>query len=217
MKISGVSCVLVHGSFHGPWCWARLTPLLHETWHIVTPDLNGVDVRHHSQSVAESLRAAAKDKIILIAHSYAGMLVADAIAEAGLAPFLTIFFDAFVPQRGETANSLLGPMAAEMARSGTGDLLPPPAELMGARTEEDRDWLNSRMTTFPVASHEIVSENDATKLHPAAFFRCTDFPGFAGSEARAVEAGWQVRQIDAGHDAMLFQPRALATAIMALV
>jgi hypothetical protein len=214
MVIPGVHCILVHGTCHGPWVWSRLAPYLPQHWRVTTPDLGNVPAMDHVGMVASLLHRRAGEKLMIVLHSYAGMLIADAIASAGVDPDQVVFLDAFVPNAGETAFELLGPLAARMVRSDDGQqLLPPPPELMGATSAADCALLAAHLTPFPVASHERQSANDAPAIASSTFIRCTQFPGFANAEERAHAAGWQVRRIDTGHDAMLFQPEALATII----
>ncbi|MEX1167556.1 MAG: alpha/beta fold hydrolase, partial [Hydrogenophaga sp.] len=79
--------VLVHGAWHGAWCWSRVLPLLREaghTAHAVT--LTGVgerahllsaavDIDTHIQDVVGLIDAEELSDVILVGHSYAGNLI----------------------------------------------------------------------------------------------------------------------------------------------
>lgn len=76
--------ILVHGAWYGPWAWERVTPLLHEAGiRTVTPTLTlegdaGLDT--HVQELLTVLddEAAADGDVVLVGHSYAGLVVRQA-------------------------------------------------------------------------------------------------------------------------------------------
>ena len=84
--------LLVHGGWHGGWCWGRVTPLLREAGHeVFTPTLTGLGERAHLLSPEIDLDTHIRDvlgvikyedlhDLILVGHSYAGMIIT-AVAE----------------------------------------------------------------------------------------------------------------------------------------
>src|SRR2546426_10958940 len=80
--------VLVHGGFHGGWCWRKVAPLLRAAGHEVhTPTLTGLGERAHLASPAVDLALHVQDvvnvlfyedlrSVTLVGHSYAGMVIA---------------------------------------------------------------------------------------------------------------------------------------------
>jgi pimeloyl-ACP methyl ester carboxylesterase len=69
---------LVHGGYHGPWCWERLTPLLAAGGHdVVTMDLPLEDPAATFDSYADIVCAAVegRDDVVLVGHSYAGNVI----------------------------------------------------------------------------------------------------------------------------------------------
>src|SRR3954453_17747595 len=104
--------VLVHGAWHGGWCWQRVTPLLRAAGHeVFTPTLTGMGERSHLIHPLISLSTHIQDitavleyedlhNVILIGHSYAGMVITGvaAIAETRLAHL--VYLDAFLPENG---------------------------------------------------------------------------------------------------------------------
>lgn len=99
--------VLVHGAWHGAWCWEKLVPHLEERGLTVTaPDLlidqpfeTSVDV------VVDVLRE--RDKVLLLGHSMGGAVISAAAERVPDAIERLIFLAAFAPQDGETINSLV--------------------------------------------------------------------------------------------------------------
>lgn len=76
---------LVHGAWHGSWCWERVTPLLEERGHrVVTVDLPCEDPNStfetYADVVVSALDSDEADGVVLVGHSLAGQtipLVAD--------------------------------------------------------------------------------------------------------------------------------------------
>src|SRR5689334_13867030 len=80
--------VLVHGAWHGGWCWKKLTPLLQAAGHqVVTPTLTGmgershllapeVDLDTHIQDITAVLEYEDLCDAVLVGHSYGGMVIA---------------------------------------------------------------------------------------------------------------------------------------------
>ncbi|RMJ28005.1 hypothetical protein PHISP_01120 [Aspergillus sp. HF37] len=89
MSTTKPTIVLVHGAWHGSWCWKFQTPALEALGYAVeTVDLpctSGIagttqfDDAAHLRSVVESHLAAHK-RLVILAHSYAGPIASAAIA-----------------------------------------------------------------------------------------------------------------------------------------
>src|SRR5687767_4618310 len=90
------SLVLVHGSWHGGWCWRWITPLLERMgMDVFTPTLTGLGETFHLSTVRVELKTHVADvtgllinenltNVVLVGHSYAGMVitgVADIVTE----------------------------------------------------------------------------------------------------------------------------------------
>src|SRR5580692_7125086 len=101
--------VLVHGAWHGSWCWKRVRSALQKQGHeVFTPTLTGIgerahllaraiDLETHTRDVLNLIRWEELDDIILCGHSYGGMIVtgvADRLPERLRA---LVYLDAFVP------------------------------------------------------------------------------------------------------------------------
>ena len=106
--------VLIHGAWHGSWCWARVRRLLAAGAHrVFTPTLTGVGERSHLLSRDVGLDTHVADvanlmiwenlrDIVLIGHSYGGVVarhVADRMPDRIRS---LIYLDAFVPENGKT-------------------------------------------------------------------------------------------------------------------
>ena len=106
--------VLVHGAWHGGWCYARVAALLRARGHTVfTPTLTGqgerahllsgsINLSTHIEDVLGVFRFERLDGVVLAGHSYGGMVitgVADRIAEKIKA---LAYLDAFIPEDGQS-------------------------------------------------------------------------------------------------------------------
>jgi pimeloyl-ACP methyl ester carboxylesterase len=176
--------VLVHGAWHGAWCWSRVLPLLRGAGfeaHAVT--LTGVGERAHLLSNAISLTTHVNDvlgliaaeelsNIVLVGHSYGGRVitgVADALLEAGKVNLQhLVYLDALVPLSGESWSSTHSPQViSERVKSakdyekvsGVAAITPPDASVFGL-TGEDAAWVNRRQTPQPLG---VYLDNDAGK------------------------------------------------------
>jgi pimeloyl-ACP methyl ester carboxylesterase len=114
---------LVHGSYHGAWCWDLLVPELERLGHRVTTiDLPISDPALGAADYAETVSRAIgpKTKPLLVAHSMAG-LVTPLVAASRPVKRL-VFLGAFLPAPGMSANDqrasepvdgLVAPLATE--------------------------------------------------------------------------------------------------------
>jgi pimeloyl-ACP methyl ester carboxylesterase len=231
--------VLVHGAWHGGWCWRRMTPLLSEGGHaVVTPTLTGLGERSHLLSPAIDLSTHVQDllavleyedlrDVILVGHSY-GVMVIVAVAERAADRIAhLVFLDGAVPEDGQALCELLNPDAwasfqERARREGDGYQIPPNTlAALGIVDEADAAWAGPRLTPQPIKTFEepVRLASAAARALPRTYIFCapprpgSTLPDFAAS-ARA--AGWGYHELISGHDAMITAPRALADCLLAL-
>src|SRR5580704_3612836 len=113
--------VLVHGSWHGGWCWRRVADLLEAKGHkVYAPTLTGLGERSHLMSgmitldthindVANVIKWENLQNIVLVGHSYAGFVVSGVAEKVLPAISSIVFLDAFLPQHGERVVDLAPP------------------------------------------------------------------------------------------------------------
>jgi pimeloyl-ACP methyl ester carboxylesterase len=227
--------VLVHGSWHGAWCWSRVLPLLRsagheahavtltgvgERAHLLSP---AVDIDIHIQDIIGLIDAEELRNVILVGHSYAGNLitcVADRLQERspGLLKAL-VYVDASVPSPGDSWSTPHTPETVQKriaeAQATGGLSFPPPDASVFGLTGADREWVNRRMTPQPFRLYQQALHFDADRVAalPRTFIDCTHPPlGTIDAARKKVrsEPGWNVVEMATGHDPMVSEPEALA-------
>lgn len=110
--------VLVHGAWHGAWCWYKVVPLLEKLGHkVVTFDLpshgrdktlpDNVTFRDYVDSLNKRL-AAESEPVVLVGHSMSGSVVSQAAEENPDKVKCLIYLSAFLLRDGESIQQLLG-------------------------------------------------------------------------------------------------------------
>ena len=232
--------VLVHGGGHGGWCYQRVSRLLGRAGHEVhAPTLTGVgerahlvgphvDLSLHVQDIASVLHYEDLRDVILVGHSYGGMVITGVAATAPDRIGKLVYLDAANPKNGESLVDVAGPMMAMARTAGqTVDgvelvLLPSPEAglFYGVTDPADLAWMAGRLTPHPWACFEQPLElRDATGYAkiPQYHVVCTSTlatrdPGLI-AEARAAGRLWD---IDTGHDLMITEPQRVADALAAV-
>ncbi|MBO0702309.1 MAG: alpha/beta fold hydrolase, partial [Candidatus Dormibacteraeota bacterium] len=120
--------VLVHGAWHGGWCWERVVaPLEHAGHTVLTPTLTGLGDRAHLVSpligldthiedVVACLDYAASTEVVLLGHSYGGQVIAGVASRRPAAIRRLLYLDAFLPDDGDCAIDLQPPQVARHYR-----------------------------------------------------------------------------------------------------
>lgn len=225
----GRTFVLVHGAWHGGWCWARVRDILTARGHrVFTPTLTGLADRSHLMShditldthildVANLIEWERLKDVVLCGHSYAGWVVSGAaeLAEARIA-FL-VYLDAYIPEDGESwikCTSAGGRAGMERALNSGGELPPPDARNFRVN-EADREWVNSLLTPHPVgvALTPIRLTGARDRIGRKAAIRAPAYPNvrFDADFAKAkADPRWQTFEVPCGHDVMIDMPEELA-------
>ena len=231
--------VLVHGAWHGAWCWARVLPVLRAAGHAAHAVTltgtgerahllrRGITLDTHISDVVNLIVCEELDDVVLVGHSYAGLVITGAadrlLAQQAARLRHLVYIDAVVPHPGESWSTHQAPeqVAARLAAAAAhpqGALAPPDAALFGL-TGADCDWVNRRQTPHPFGQYREPLPFDAARLAtvPRTFVDCTDpaWPSIAPMRRRVrSEPGWRVREIATGHDAMVSAPQALAQMLL---
>jgi pimeloyl-ACP methyl ester carboxylesterase len=219
--------VLVHGAWHGGWCWERVATLLRADGHSVyTPTLTGLCERAHLDSPSVDLTTHINDivgevtwkdlnGIVLCGHSYGGMVIAGAAEEISDRIASIVFLDAFLPDASHSLAELVGnPFPPDLER------IPPPSAAEFEVNEADRAWVDSKLTPQPAGTlHEKIRMTGALSRVPRrTYIRATKFtnPLFdAAFESTARNTAWITLRVESGHDVMIDAPEELAQILVA--
>jgi pimeloyl-ACP methyl ester carboxylesterase len=221
--------LLIHGSWHGSWCWERLLPILeargHEVW---APTLVGLAERADEASPQTGLTAHVEQitnlivtldhtDLILVGHSYGGSVMVGTAERVPNSIRHLIYLDAFVPDHGQSAFDLMRGVEPDfvqaMHNAGSEFLVPPMSpENLGVTAQADVEWLKARLTPMPILTHREKVEAPQRKAFkiPSTYIYCLQFGLGASFATKARRDGWQVFEVDAGHDVMVTHPQLLA-------
>ena len=225
---SSKTFLVCHGAWSAGWAWKKMHPLMQAAGHrLITPSYTGLGERAHLANQSLDLEAHIHDvlsvisyedlrDIVLVGHSYGGMLatgVADRMRER-IAQL--IYIDAFVPRDGQSLFDLNEPGIESMrkaARDGDGWRIPPmqtPPDTSAA----DVEWLSSRRVAMPIKCFEqkLTLQHGETTLPRSYIYatRITPADTFGQFSRRARnEAGWRAFDIDASHSPNVTAPEAL--------
>ncbi len=232
--------VLVHGAWHGGWCYRRVAQILRKAGHeVYTPTLTGLGERSHLMSPAVNLDTHVRDivnlirweelsDLILCGHSYGGMVitgVADKIPEKISA---LVYLDAFVPDNGAAVMDDLEPdmkaaMRDDARQSGEGYLMSPiPAEVFKVN-ERDAAWVNQMCVKHPLKCFEqkIALTGEFARVRKHTYVLATNWgsppvsPFTAIAERLKKEPEWKVVSLPCGHDVMVDLPKETAEILTA--
>jgi pimeloyl-ACP methyl ester carboxylesterase len=235
--------VLVHGAWQSAGTWDLLAPLLEKSGHrTVTPILSGlgtdqsrlspdITLRQHVEDVLLEL-SRLPDKVILVGHSYAGMIISG-VAESNPSQIQRlVFLDAFIPEDGQSVLDLLPQEIGTYFRSvaqehGDGWRLPggeSQLDLWGLPSGEARDFVRARLCDFSLRCFEEplpLPANRKARI-PATYVSCVaeTYPAkqfFQPFAAKARAFGWPVAEVNTGHDCHVERPAEVAKIIMSAV
>jgi pimeloyl-ACP methyl ester carboxylesterase len=222
-----VTFVLVHGAWHGGWCWRHVRSFLKEH-EVFAPSLTGlgerkhlaradIDLDTHIADIVQLLEMEDLRDVILVGHSYGGMVVTGAADRAPERIARLVYLDAFVPEDGKCALDYVVPeRAARMREEGErlGDITPPPLSLWGIDRQEHVDFIKPREVRHPyrTMSQRIKLSGNA-KRAPRTFIYCSSpatgsFDQFAAKYRN--DPTWKFFELKTGHDAMILMPARVA-------
>lgn len=229
--------VLVHGAWHGGWCWRRVARRLTAAGCTVfAPTLTGLGERAHLLSPSVGLDTFIADvlamleseelgDVVLVGHSFAGAVISGVADRAPERLTRLIYLDGLIVGNGESPFDQMTPdvVAArrEAARQSSGGLtIPVPApEAFGVADPADQAWLSRRLTPHPLKAYEdrLMLRREIGAGLPKCYITCTDpyYPALASSRARVTPAGgWDMREIKSGHDVMVTAPGEIAELLL---
>ena len=230
--------VLVHGGGHGGWCYQRVARLLRAEGHeVLTPTLtglgdrahlldDGVDLERHVTDVAAVLRFEDLRDVILVGHSYGGMVITGAADREVDRVGRLVYLDAATPSNGQSLVDVAGPVINAVRPMGEVVdgielvLLPGPDAglLYGVTDPADLAWMAERLTPHPWKCFEqplALGNEDVLWAIPQFHIVCTStLPTRDRNQMARAKAEGRLWDIDTGHDLMIIEPEQTAEALL---
>lgn len=234
--------LLVHGAWHSGRCWERVVPLLESAGHrVLAPSLTGygdkahllgpeVGLETHVEDVVKLIHEEDLTDVVLVGHSYAGLVVSSVANDVPERIAHLVYLDAMVPEHGETAVDVQ-PVTQSLidlaAASGTGwripplPELPPPFGLFGVTDPADVARLRATLSDQPVRclQQPVRLDNPAARAIPRTHIHCVGAApeGITRRPVPATQpngAPAQVRELPTGHDCMITMPTELTALLL---
>ncbi|WP_019938050.1 alpha/beta fold hydrolase [Bordetella sp. FB-8] len=230
--------VLVHGAWHGGWCWDVVARILRTHGHrVFTPTLTGLGERAHLLTPQTGLQTFIQDLVdvldhndvsnaILVGHSFGGLSLIGAADRVPQRIRQLVFLDAMVLSNGESAFSgLPADVVAKRTRlameTSNGLTVPvPPARAFGVFDPEQVALIERHCTPHPFKTFTdpMVLQGPPGGTLPKVYIQCVD-PIYAplqdSRDFVRTRKDWAWDQIATGHDAMLSAPAELADKLLA--
>ena len=229
--------VLVHGAWHGGWCWAELADRLRRAGHDVhAPTLTGLGERRHLASpditpdthvldVASLIEINDLHDIVLVGHSYGGLIITGVASRMPERLSALVYLDAVIPQvSGISAMAQRNPerMAAFQAQLAAGGFMVEPDRFDAWSDDpEVQAWLRTKCTPHPIrclTEGVTLTGREADVPHRHYILAERNRPSMFWHDYELVKdcAGWKVETIPTMHDAMIEAPAELAGRLQAI-
>lgn len=228
--------VLVHGAWHGGWCWSRVAGALRAAGHEVhSPTLTGlgerahlggpaIDLDTHIADVCGVFEAEEIGRAVLCGHSYGGMVITGAADRLAARIGAIVYLDAVIPEDGQSMFDIQGPERIRMFREaaakseGGWGVAPMPAEYFGVMDPADAAWVDRRCTPQPIATYDqrLSLTGAGAAIPRKIYIRAEKHPNSRFgpyAEMTRNDPAWEYHGIAAGHDVMVDKPDEL-TAIL---
>lgn len=225
--------VLIHGAFHGGWCWREVAAELRRRGHLVfTPTLTGTGERAHLlskdvtldlwvQDIANVLRFERLNDVVLVGHSFGGLTVCGVADRLKAQLQHLVFLDALLLEPGQSAFDARpaadAARATQLAQSTSNGLSvpPPPLAAFGLKDERLVADVTPLLTPHPLSAYtsKLNLQGPLGNGVPSTYIVCNDpvFAPLEPSRSLARRMGCTFRDIPTNHEAMLTMPRELAT------
>ena len=218
--------LICHGAWSAGWAWKKVRPLLRAVGHeVFTPTYTGLGERAHQASPAVDLETHIKDVLaviecedlkdmIVVGHSYGGMVATGVTDRVPERVQQLIYLDAFVPGDGQSLMDLRGPVLGPQASAEGQDWLIPPNPTPPDTSAADLAWITPRRRPQPVKTFtQRLQVRNAVPKFPRSYIYCTrktpDDVFLQFSKRFKDDPRWRYFEIDASHSPNVTAPEAL--------
>jgi pimeloyl-ACP methyl ester carboxylesterase len=226
--------VLVHGAWHGGWCWRRVADLLEKRGHkAFAPTMTGLGERAHLMNgdiklathitdIANLMKYERLEDVVLCGHSYGGFVISGVADQMERAIASLVFLDAFYPDNGQAVVDITRPQIREAVATAmkTGRPgIPAPAAAMFGVNEKDRAWVDALCGPQPLATFtdKIALSGARERIAKKTYIRAINYDNPAFNQALARLKGdksWRTYELPSGHDVMVDMPERLAEILL---
>ena len=236
--------VLVHGAWHGGWCWWKTAPLLRDAGHHVhTPSLTGLGDREHLarlippavlnldlhiRDIVQLLDSADLSDVVLVGHAYAGMVITGAAELRPERIAALVYVNGVAPADGEAMIDQLaavrGPEFVARIQQHIADgepfmaqptTAPEIAQRWAITDPVDQAFVLPRLSPQPTLTFsQPVRTGNPAATQIRREFILCSESGFDPVAQRAAASGWGVHHIDTGHDPMITEPEQLSQMLL---
>ena len=228
--------VLVHGAWHGGWCWRRVADLLEAKGHkVFAPTLTGlgershlmragINVSTHVTDIVNVLKWERLTDVVLCGHSYGGFVISGVAEQAADRIGSIVFLDAFVPLNGESMASITSQAVRDSlkAASDRGEISVPPRPAKAFLVNDaDQDWVDSLTGPQPIETmtEQVRIAGARDRIAKKSYIRAGAYPnpGFDAALARLktkTDKAWRTYDVPCGHDVMVDMPERLAEILL---
>jgi pimeloyl-ACP methyl ester carboxylesterase len=236
--------VLVHGAWHGGWCYKRVAQRLRQAGHeVFTPTLTGVGERSHLMSRTIDLDTHVQDilgviqweelsNFVLCGHSYGGMVISSVAEKVPEKIRSLVYLDAFVPTNGQ---SLFDMVSAEMQaamrddarHNGEGYLITPLSAGLFGVNAKDVAWVDRMCVKHPLACFEqkLQLSGGIGRVPKRTYILATGWGSLGSPETESPfrsiaerlkdDDAWHMVSVPCGHDVMIDMPGELTELLVA--
>jgi len=236
--------LLVHGAWQGASTWDLAIPKLRDGGHqVYIPMLTGLGAHAHQLTSEVNLDTHIKDvlgvlnfealqDVILVGHSYAGMIITGVTEQAKHRLAHVVYVDAFIPNDGQSAMQLLPETIQAMLRQqareeGEGWRLrasEKQLDLWGLKEGPARQFVRSKLCDFSINCFEqpVKLPTNAAATLEHTYIACTGdvYPAravFHQFAERAQRECWHYHELPTGHDCHVEMPEKFSRLLLNLV
>ena len=236
--------VLIHGAWHGGWCWWKTAPLLRVAGHLAyAPSLTGLGDREHLarliptavinldlhvRDIVQLLDSEDLSDVVLVGHAYAGMVITGVAELRPERIGALVYVNGVAPANGEAMIDQLaavrGPEFVARIRQYIADGEPfmaqPTTALEIAQRwaitdPDDQAFVLPRLSPQPTLTFaQPVRTGRAEAASIRREFILCSESGFESVAEHAAARGWGVHHIDTGHDPMITEPEQLSQILL---
>ena len=234
--------VLAHGSWHGGWCWKRVTDRLRAKGHTVyAPSYTGMGERAHLlnrnitidtfvEDLVQFIQSEELSNVILVGHSFGGVPISGAADRIPEKIAHLVYLDSVLVESGRSAFSYYPPAEAEARikaaeKATNGVAVPVPQQLpavwgLGKEGDPDYDWVRRRLSPHPLQSYTtaLAFKGPVGNNLPRTYIHSTEPSHPVLEDSRKLvrsRSGWKWVDLAAPHDSMITHPDAVVELLLA--